>query len=228
MKAISYIRVSTKHQDKSGLSQIHQEQAIIDFCKREGFEIIASFEDVDSGGKDDRTGLNEALQRAKEEGATIVCAKLCRLSRSVYFVSGLMAHGVPFLITELGRDVPNFLLHVYVSAMELERTLCGERTAKALAIARDVRGVKLGSANPNIRRAHIKRGNKSFEAILPHIQDAQEQGFTSTRKIATFLNDKGITTPRGKSWTSKQISRILIKKQHREGKQLELFPSQGQ
>jgi DNA invertase Pin-like site-specific DNA recombinase len=139
-----------------------------------------------------------------------------------------MAHGVPFVVAELGLDVPPFILHIYASFAQLEREQIGKRVKEALKQAKK-RGVKLGTSVPAVkeacREANIRRGNKSFEAILPHIQEAQEQGFTSTRKIALFLNDKGMKTPRGKSWTSKQISRILIKM---NGRQCELDFSQGQ
>lgn len=227
MKAIAYRRVSSKRQGESKLGLLGQLESIQNFCGAESLELVADFVDVESGGKDDRAGLNEALKLAKEIGATIVVAKLDRLSRDVHYISGLMKHNVPFIVAELGKDVPSFMLHIYASFAEMERSMIRKRVKESLAQAKK-RGTKLGTHIPQVkeacREANIKRGNKSFEAILPHIQDAQEQGFTSTRKIATFLNDKGITTPRGKSWTSKQISRILIKMKE----QLAFDFSQGQ
>lgn len=227
MKAIAYRRVSSKRQGESKLGLLGQLESIQNFCGAESLELVADFVDVESGGKDERTGLNEALKLAKEIGATIVVAKLDRLSRDVHYISGLMKHNVPFIVAELGKDVPSFMLHIYASFAEMERSMIRKRVKESLAQAKK-RGTKLGTHIPQVkeacREANIKRGNKSFEAILPHIQDAQEQGFTSTRKIATFLNDKGITTPRGKSWTSKQISRILIKMKE----QLAFDFSQGQ
>lgn len=227
MKAIAYRRVSSKRQGESKLGLLGQLESIQNFCGAESLELVADFVDVESGGKDERTGLNEALKLAKEIGATIVVAKLDRLSRDVHYISGLMKHNVPFIVAELGKDVPSFMLHIYASFAELERSMIRKRVKESLAQAKK-RGTKLGTHIPQVKEAcragNIKRGNKSFEAILPHIQEAQEQGFTSTRKIATFLNDKGITTPRGKSWTSKQISRILIKMKG----QLAIDFSQGQ
>jgi DNA invertase Pin-like site-specific DNA recombinase len=225
-KAISYIRVSSSRQGKSGLGLEAQMNAIYSFCKTEGFEVIGNFQDVDSGGKNDRQGLEDALVIAKEEGATIIVHKLDRLSRDVHYISGLMKHGVPFIGAELGKDVPSFMLHVYASFAELERTMIRKRTKDALAVAK-ARGVKLGTSIPKVREvcreSRIAKGNESYESIVPHIKEAQHEGFTSTRKIASFLNDKGIMTPRGKTWRHTSVSRVLI----RMRKQLSLFPNQS-
>jgi hypothetical protein len=43
----------------------------------------------------------------------VIVAKLCRLSRDVHFISGLMKHRVPFIVTELGIDTDPFMLHIY-------------------------------------------------------------------------------------------------------------------
>ncbi|MGC1565487.1 MAG: recombinase family protein, partial [Trebonia sp.] len=58
------------------------------------------------------------------------------LSRDVHFVSGLMAQKVPFIVAELGRDVDPFMLHIYASIAEKERSLISERTRAALAAKR--------------------------------------------------------------------------------------------
>jgi DNA invertase Pin-like site-specific DNA recombinase len=71
-------------------------------------------------------------------------AKLDRLSRDVHFVSGLMAHKVPFLVAELGPDVDPFVLHLFAALAEKERALISTRTRQALAAAK-ARGVTLGN-----------------------------------------------------------------------------------
>jgi DNA invertase Pin-like site-specific DNA recombinase len=63
----------------------------------------------------------------------VVVAKLCRLSRDVAFISGMMAHRVPFIVAELGADADPFMLHIYAALAEKERALIGERTRAALA-----------------------------------------------------------------------------------------------
>jgi DNA invertase Pin-like site-specific DNA recombinase len=73
----------------------------------------------------------------------VAVAKLDRLSRDVHFISGLMAHRVPFLVAELGPDVDPFILHLFAALAEKERAMISNRTKAALAAAKE-RGVKLG------------------------------------------------------------------------------------
>jgi DNA invertase Pin-like site-specific DNA recombinase len=145
--AIAYIRVSDPKQGRSGLGLEAQRAAIARFCEAEGFEIAADAEyrEVETGKGADalmrRPQLAAALKAAKK--APIIVAKLDRLSRDVHFISGLMLHRVPFVVTELGRDTDPFLLHIYAALAEKERRLISQRTKEALAAAK-VSGVKLG------------------------------------------------------------------------------------
>ena len=63
------------------------------------------------------------MKLAKKHNAPIVVAKLDRLARDVHFISGLMVHRVPFIVTELGADVDPFMLHIYAALAEKERRL---------------------------------------------------------------------------------------------------------
>lgn len=227
MKAVAYTRVSTKEQGKSSLGLDAQMNTIVSFCSKESMPLVSMFQDVDSGGKDDREGLNQAIQYARENGATIVVAKLDRLSRDVHFISGLMKHGVPFIVAELGKDVPTFMLHVYASFAQLEREMIGKRTKEALAQAK-ARGVKLGTNIPKVqesaRKANLQRGTTSFERIVPHVQRAMDEGCTSLNEIANWLNANGITTPRGKTFSKGQVS-VIRKRMRGEQPVLDLSPN---
>ncbi len=211
-KAISYIRVSSKKQGKSGLGLEAQIKSIYSFCEKEGFEIIGNFQDVESGSNDDRSGLHNALMIAKEEGATIIVAKLDRLSRDVHFISGLMKEGVPFIVAELGKDVPSFMLHIYASFAELERSMIRKRVKASLAVAKS-RGVKLGTDIPKVKAACEKatreRGAATLQRLAPHIKAAQEEGQHSLREISNYLNHNGILTARNKTWTKANLSPVL-------------------
>jgi DNA invertase Pin-like site-specific DNA recombinase len=225
MKVISYIRVSSTRQGKSGLGMEAQMSAIYSFCGNEGMEIIGNFQDVDSGAKDNRRGLENALQVAKEEGATIVVAKLDRLSRDVHYISGLMKHGVPFIVAELGKDIPTFMLHVYASFAQLEREMIGKRTKEALAEAKK-RGVKLGTHIPKVKEASMKatkeRGENTMKRVIPHIIEAKNNGCNSNRTIADYLNEKGIQTPRGSKFSKASMTRYL-RHMKAQPQQLNLF-----
>src|SRR5260221_8442731 len=112
--AIAYIRVSTARQGKSGLGLEAQQAALARFAEAEGFDLIQTFEEVETGkgadALDRRPQLAAALKLAKSRKAPIVVAKLDRLSRDVHFISGLMTLRTPFIVTELGTDTDPFLL----------------------------------------------------------------------------------------------------------------------
>ena len=153
---VAYIRVSTSQQGRSGLGIEAQREALARFASSEGFEIAAELVEVETGKGSDaldrRPQLAAALAKARTLRCCVVVAKLDRLSRDVHFISGLMAHRVPFLVAELGRDVDPFVLHLYAARAEKERALIAGRTKSALAAAK-AKGVKLG--NPNIEAAQV-------------------------------------------------------------------------
>src|SRR6516164_5198218 len=151
---VTYIRVSTSQQGRSGLGIEAQRAALVQFAKSDGFEIAREFVEVETGKGSDaldrRPQLKAALANARKLRCHVAVAKLDRLSRDVHFISGLMVHKVPFLVAELGADVDPFVLHLFAALAEKERTLIGTRTRAALAAAK-VRGVKLG--NPDLQGA---------------------------------------------------------------------------
>jgi Resolvase, N terminal domain len=106
--AIGYIRVSTAKQGRSGLGIEAQQEALQRFA--EGYRFAETFTEVESGkhGEDHRPALAEALQRARKERAPIIVAKLDRLSRDEHYISGLMKHRVPFIVSELDATLTRF------------------------------------------------------------------------------------------------------------------------
>ena len=215
-QAIAYIRVSTDKEGKSGLGLEAQKASLESFAEREGFELVAHFQEVETGKGADalskRPQLALALQEAKRLKCPIVVSKLCRLSRDVAFISGLMSKGIPFIVTELGADVEPFMLHIYAAVAEKERAMISQRTKEALRAAK-ARGVKLG--NPNLEKARenasaVRTANADrFAAnVLPIIKEIRATG-ASMRQTAKALNVRGINTARGGVWAATQVSDIL-------------------
>ena len=95
---ITYIRVSTSQQGRSGLGIEAQRVARHHFAQTEGFEVYREFVEVESGKGADamhhRPQLKAALAAARKQRCQVAVAKLDRLSRDVHFISGLMAHKV--------------------------------------------------------------------------------------------------------------------------------------
>src|SRR5471030_927481 len=116
---VGYHRVSTSRQGRSGLGLEAQREAIKRFAEAEGYEIVAQMVEVETGkgadALDRRPQLAAALSQARKAKASVVVAKLDRLSRDVHFISGLMAQHVAFIVAELGADCDPFMIHIYAA-----------------------------------------------------------------------------------------------------------------
>lgn len=214
---ITYIRVSTSQQGRSGLGIEAQRQTLSQFAKAEGLELIREFVEVETGKGSDamerRPQLKAALAAAKKLKCNVAVAKLDRLSRDVHFISGLMAHKVPFVVAELGADVDPFVLHLFAALAEKERSLISARTLQALAAAQ-ARGVTLGNPRLHVAResavAAIKaNADEHANSVLPKIKEAQKAGANTLRAIAEALNARGVSTARGGSWHAMSVKNLL-------------------
>lgn len=216
---ISYLRVSTSGQGKSGLGIEAQRAAIARFAEAESFEIVAEHVEVDTGKGFDAIGrrpiLAKALGEARRLKCAVVVAKLDRLSRDVAFISGLMAHRVAFIVADLGASADPFLLHLYAALAEKERALISTRTKAALAELK-AKSIPLGNRT-NLATAQkmgtdrVKAEADRFAAnILPIITPLRTGG-ASLRKIADALNGRGIPTARGGKWAATQVADILAR-----------------
>jgi DNA invertase Pin-like site-specific DNA recombinase len=227
-KFISYLRVSTDKQGRSGLGLEAQRAAVESYLNGGRWTLSAEYVEAESGKRSDRPKLAKALAHAKAIGATIVFAKLDRLSRNVDLLRALVTSDVDLVFCDLPHVPPGamgrFLLTQMASVAELEAGLISERTKAALAAAK-ARGVKLG--NPNGARAlrgkqvgnaqavaavkaNAERRATNLRAI---VDDLRSKGTTSLRAIAAELNERGILTPRGGAWHPTSAARLLARLQ---------------
>jgi DNA invertase Pin-like site-specific DNA recombinase len=215
-KIISYIRVSTKRQARSGLGLEAQQEAIQRFADSEGFEIAEEFVEVETGKGSDaldrRPQLSVGLRRARRLRCPILVAKLDRLSRDVHFISGLMIKRVPFIVAELGPDVDPFMLHIYAAFAEKERTLISERTKSALAAAK-ARGVKLGKAGarqgPILARQNRDAANVHARKISAKVRAIRRDGHLTVRSLTKQLNARAVPTLRNGRWHVASTQNLL-------------------
>lgn len=216
---VTYLRVSSAQQGRSGLGIEAQREALARFAEAEGFAIIAEFVEVESGKGSDalakRPQLAAALAEARRHKCPVAVAKLDRLSRDVHFISGLMAQRVRFIVAELGANADPFILHLHAALAEQERAKISTRTKDALARAK-AKGTKLG--NPRIAAAQAKgsasgraKAARFAEGVAPAIREAQASGAASLRQIAAALNARGIPTARGGAWAATQVRDILAR-----------------
>ncbi len=208
---VSYVRVSTRKQGNSGLGLEAQLSAIEEYTSKG--TVLKTFKEVETGtSKKERPVLKSAIAYAKKKNATLVIAKLDRLSRSVAFIARLMEENIRFVALDY-PDASPLMLHFAAIIAEQETRLISQRTKAALAQAKK-RGVVLG--NPNIKSVS-KKGSianktnaKQFASnILPIIKEIKNAGITDLRSIANALNARGIKTARGGAWWASSVSNII-------------------
>lgn len=219
MKYIGYARVSTDKQGKSGLGLDSQEKAIRDFVRSCSGELMELYVEVESGKKDDRPVLAEAILRSQLTGARLVIHKLDRLSRDLGFITTLQKNNVDFSVVDLpGAD--KFTIHLFGALAEKERLMISERTKLALKAAKE-RGVKLGNAKGEgftieiqkkgavaASAVRIEKADMFAGKVKPFIEKLKGEGL-SLRGIASKLNDMGIQTARGKGWTATAVKNAI-------------------
>jgi DNA invertase Pin-like site-specific DNA recombinase len=207
---ISYLRVSTAQQGRSGLGLHAQRAAVAAYVADRG-ELLREFLEVETGkgadALDRRSELRAALAMCKKERAVLLIAKLDRLARNVHFVTGLIETGVDFIAV----DMPNankVMIQMHAVMSEYERDQISARTRAALAAAK-ARGIVLGRAGPaNLQRnlaARQEAAAEFAERLRPLL--SMMTGL-SQREKAMRLNEMGLMAPGGGAWQQGQLSRI--------------------
>ena len=221
-KFVSYLRVSTDRQGKSGLGLQAQRQAVTHFLQGNEGKLLGEHVEVESGKTNDRPELTKALAICRMTGATLVVAKIDRLARNTRFlltvVEGSSADGVMFcdLPALPAGPVGKFMLTQMAAVAELEAGLISQSTKAALAAAR-VRGVKLGGwrGGPKVAsavgvEARQKKADQFAAAVGPVASALQSQGLT-LRQIAAGLAERHIRTPHDRQWTAAAVRNLLAR-----------------
>ena len=215
---VEYYRVSTAKQGDSGLGLEAQQEAVRQFLKKADRTIRPPFIEIESGKKCDRPQLLAALGVCRDTGATLLVAKLDRLSRDVPFIANLMKSGVPFVAVDR-PDADPFRLHIEAAMAEEESRKISERTRAALKAAK-ARGVKLGgyrgvkpTAEHRAMAVAAKKlaANRAALAVEPVIDEIRNGGVTSLGGIARELNARGVDAVRGGQWSAVQVQRLLAR-----------------
>lgn len=213
---VTYLRLSrdSKNGKNYGITAQRRDLDIFltTFCPdSSGCHEIASFTEVQSGADDSRPELAKAIKLCKETGATLLVAKLCRLSRRVSFIATLLEEkGLNFKVASM-PNADKFQLHIYAALAEQEREFIRSRTKAGLAQAKE-RGVKLGGTREGQERSREVRKQQADQKAekLRTLVEPMVQAELTLQQIASNLEEAGITTSRGCStWTATGVSRLL-------------------
>jgi DNA invertase Pin-like site-specific DNA recombinase len=231
-KFISYLRVSTDKQGKSGLGLEAQREAVDRYLNGGRWTLVKEYVEVESGKDSARPKLAAALAHAKAIKARLVVAKMDRLSRNVAFIAALMESGVKFVAAD-NPEANELTIHILSAVAQHERKAISERTKAALAVARKRIARQGQRGHPNIKRLgnpygaralkDKQTGNKQAIAAIRAqadefarnlsdiIEDIRNTGITSTRMIAEELNSRGIPTARGGRWMQTSVVNLLAR-----------------
>ena len=221
MKVIGYLRVSTGKQGESGLGLEAQQTAIENFVRQRKACLMKTFTEIESGKRNERPELAQAIQLCRATGATLVIAKLDRLSRNAVFLLTLRDSGINFLATDM-PDANQLTVGIMALIAQHEREAISKRTREALQAAK-ARGTRLG--NPN-GAAALRRAGKGNTASLRMIRDNADrharnlkpvldalhtEGITSLGSIARQLNERGMLTSRGGQWHKTSVKNLVAR-----------------
>lgn len=211
---VAYYRVSTQKQGRSGLGLEAQKQAVENFIETKG-EVLTSFTDIESGKKNDRPQLQAAITYCKLQGATLLIAKLDRLTRNVAFVFTLRDSGVNFVCCDM-PEANTLTIGILATMAQHEREMIADRTKKALA-EKKKRGFVLGTP-ANLTDQAKRKGTLHSQLNAQADQHNRRAGAFAKKlrdfgyswaEIARQLNANGFTTRRGGSFQIVQVQRVV-------------------
>ena len=224
-KFVSYLRASTGRQGRSALGLEAQRKAVNDYLNGGNWELLAEFVEIETGKRGDRPKLKEALHRCKVTGATLVIAKLDRLSRNLPFIAALQDSGAKFVAADM-PEANEMMIQFMAVIAQHEHKMISTRIKAALAAAK-ARGVQLGRPNlvalqaagagkPGWTKgadANRAGANQHARDVRPVIEAIRADGTTSLKGIAVELNARSIPTARGGRWYATTVRNLLARNQ---------------
>lgn len=225
---VAYLRVSTAKQGASGLGLDAQRRAVADYLAGTGGDLVATFEEIESGKRNDRPALEQAIERCRLTGARLLIAKLDRLSRNAAFLLTLKDSGVSFVAADM-PDANDLTIGIMAVIAQGEREAISARTKAALGsikarlaaqeeyvsrrsgapIRRLGNPQGLSVSRPDLGAAAVVRKADAFaERVRPIAADLRGQGL-SLAAVANRLNEMHVQAPRGSAWSAMAVKRVL-------------------
>lgn len=211
IKYVAYYRVSTDKQGNSGAGLEAQQNDVMRFT---GGAVGAEYKEIESGSNNERPVLAMAIRFAKMNDATLVIAKLDRLSRDVKFIFELRDAGVKFVCCDM-PEMNTLNVGIFAVMAQHEREVIAERTRKAIRTKIE-NGQKWGNAQNFSdatramgREAKTNKARNNGNNMRAYVvaSDWRKQG-ASFAKIANVLNANGFTTSRGCQFHANSVKQL--------------------
>ena len=213
MKYIAYTRVSTEGQ---GIGLDAQMAIINAWVKNNGGgTIIAALSEKASGKNLNRPVLKQALDMCRQSGATLIVAKLDRLSRDVADIFTIRKRkGLDMVVCDCNAN-DTMMLGIFAVLAEKERQLISTRTREALAALKE-QGKRLGNPNAaEVMKANNAKGRAKKTddarncAENKHAYMAVRLMQGTLQSKADFLNENGFKTRNGKAFAPMSVKRLI-------------------
>jgi DNA invertase Pin-like site-specific DNA recombinase len=217
-EAVAYVRVSTKHQERSGVGLAGQVAALRAFAEQRGYKIKKVFREAESVTSHDslahRPQMRKALEYARKKVCPVIVVALDRVARTAADLEEIChSSGVEFIAADSADPLTLSSMRSRAARVEAQTELLRERTQTGVDNAKRA-GVRFG--NPRIGEARAlaaaaNRKNAELRAreLKPHVEQAKREGAASAAQIAEALNAKGLRTHRGQPWTGPNLRRVL-------------------
>ena len=216
---VAYYRISRPHPAGSGSSFESQRSAVLRYVESHPGKIVEELAETESGRNDKRPQLMEALRICRMRRATLLIARLDRLSRNFALILNLCESDIDFVAVDL-PEANRLTIHLLAAISEYEPKLISDRIKAALAVAK-AHGVKLGGnhglTRERIRKAQVAAANARTAVALERARDLgplvwqlRREG-KSCRTIAREFEERGIKPFKGERWYDSTVKVILLR-----------------
>lgn len=209
---VAYCRVSTEGQ---GIGLDAQMGIINAWVKNNGGNVIATLREKASGKNLNRPVLKQALDMCRQTGATLIVAKLDRLSRDVADIFTIRKRkGLELAVCNCDAS-DTMMLGIFATLAEKERQLISTRTREALATLKE-QGKRLGNPNAGAQLREVNRQGAAKRSQMAHDAVENKHAYMAIRLMtgtlqqkADFLNENGFRTRNGKTFAPTSVKRLI-------------------
>jgi DNA invertase Pin-like site-specific DNA recombinase len=206
---VSYMRVSTQRQGRSGLGLAAQKKMIGDFIDEHG-QLVGEFIEIETGNRDNREILWKAIDEAQKRKARLLIARLDRFSRRVSFIAQIMERDIGLTVVEM-PNATDFRLHIFAALAQEERRLISLRTRAALQQAK-LQGKKLG-LNGQVLAKRRRECATDYGMVLRDALGERVLSWTYS-EMARYLTNINFPTRGGGKWSAQTVKNYLVRDIH--------------